>query len=450
MGVPGGPGLLPTSTILVVVDDMRDDEMSVLPDTREWLSSAGVRFSAAYAPTPLCCPARATMLTGQYAHNTGVYDNTVGGVFPGGFESFDDSLTLATVLDAAGVTTGYIGKYLNGHKGLYIPPGWDDWRAGVEAHYRYREMGTGARTYEGLTVYNINGTLVTKVGYETSVQTNMTAAFIRDHAREPFFLMVNYLAPHANVLPTGATPPEPHESHEHDFDGYQVPRTDAINEADVTDKTRAMQRQEMTQEQMVGLDSYAEARVETLQSVDDGMRAIRTALRRQGILDRTNVIFVSDNGFMLGEHRVPRGKNLSYEPSSRIPLLMAGPDVLRGGVVRSDPVGLHDIASTVTTWFRLGSMPGADGLPLTGPAAERDILLQGWNENQVRKSYTGLRTRDGYKYVEYRTGGAELYDLNSDPLELTSLADDDDYNRFQRRLARRLLDLRDCAGATCW
>ena len=442
-----------TNTVLVVVDDMRDSEMSVLPDTRRWLAGDGVRFANAYAPTPLCCPARASLLTGQYAHNTGVLDNTARGPFPGGFDAFDDSRTLATVLAGAGVTTGYIGKYLNGYSSLYVPPGWDEWVAGVLGQYRYRTQvrRNPLWRYEGRTVYNVNGAYVTKLGYETSVQTNLATAFIRDHADEPFFLTLNYLAPHGNLTEApGFQPPKPHESHEHDFDGYRIPRTAAYNEADVSDKPPFAQFALMTPTEKIGLDDAAEARLESLRSVDDGMRAIRAALRRQGVLDQTNVMFVSDNGFMLGEHRIKIGKIHAYEPSARVPLLMAGPGVLRQGVVRRVPVGLHDIASTVTQWFGLGEMPGADGRPLVGPGgASRDILLQGSFDRAVEESYTGLRTHDGYKYVEFLEGSVELYDLTADPLELTNLSGDDGYARLQRHLHRRLVQLRDCARASC-
>jgi N-acetylglucosamine-6-sulfatase len=294
---------------------------------------------------------------------------------------------------------------------------------------------------------------VTKLGYETSVQTRMAVRFIRDHADEPFFLERNYLAPHDSL---GRASPEigspvPHESHQHDFDGYQVPRTAAYNEADVSDKPAALRAPRMTRAQTDAVDRLAENRRETLQSVDDGLRAIRTELRRTGALLRTNVMFVSDNGYMLGEHRWPNGKVHAYEPSARVPLLVTGPGVHAQGAIRPTPVGLHDIASTVTKWFGLGRMPAADGLPVVGhPHPGRDIVLQGSREESLAQSYTGLRTGDGYTYVEYLEGdGVELYDLHADPLEISNLAGRPYYAELQDELHRRLVELRTCAGATC-
>ena len=124
---------------MVIVDDMRTSELTVLPRTRSWLARQGVRFTNAYAPTPLCCPARATILSGQYAHNTGVFDNKIGGIRPGGVDAFDDDVTLATQLSAGGIRTGYIGKYLNTYHYMWIPPGWSDWEAGIDGVYEYRD-----------------------------------------------------------------------------------------------------------------------------------------------------------------------------------------------------------------------------------------------------------------------------------------------------------------------
>jgi arylsulfatase A-like enzyme len=295
----------------------------------------------------------------------------------------------------------------------------------------------------------MNGTYVTKNGYETTVQTRLATRFIRESADEPFFLLLNYLAPHGNVDKRTPVGPIPHEDHADDFNGYQLPRTAAFDEANVNDKPTFMQWPRMRPGQLATVDRQAEARLETLQSVDDGMRAIRATLQRHGIEGETNVMFVSDNGFMLGEHRIPIGKVLAYEPSARVPLLMAGPDVPRRGNP-SRPVGLQDIASTVTSWFGLGPMPGADGQPLFGPGRSRhDILLQGSIDDVLARSYTGLRTPDGYKYIEYLEGGAELYDLNADPMELRNRADDPAYAALRDDLAERLASLRDCARETC-
>ena len=304
------------NTILVLVDDMRASDLRVLPRTLSWLARNGVRFSKAYAPTPLCCPARATILTGQYAHNTGVFDNQPGGIRPGGFKAFDDNRTLATRLSEQGIRTGYVGKYLNGYRHRFIPPGWDDWRVGIDDHYAYRPWtrdrragDSMGRAYEGTTTYNINGRIRTVKGYETTVQTKLATGFVRRNADDPFFLMLDYLAPHVEVYGRGAIGlPVPHQRHKHAFDGYQVPRSVAYNEKDMSDKPRRLRPPRMTAAVKGRIDRLAEARLETLQSVDDGMVAIRRALRRQGILDSTNVVFVSDNALSLGEHRITQGK----------------------------------------------------------------------------------------------------------------------------------------------
>ena len=446
------------NTVMVIVDDMRSSELWALPRTRSWLAGNGVRFSNAYAPTPLCCPARATILTGQYAHNTGVFDNQIGGFLPGGVMAFDDDMTLATQLSASGIRTGYIGKYLNQYQYLWVPPGWSDWRAGIDGVYIYRtadgEQHIGyneVASYEGLTTYNMNGAARTLRGYETTVQTELARGFIRRNAEDSFYLQLNYLAPHVNVDREGvAGPPIPHEDHAGAFDGYSVPRTRAYNELVMSDKPDDLQRPRMNLATRTRLDALAQARLETLQSVDDGMVAIRRALAANGVLARTNVIFVSDNGLILGEHRIPNHKIWGYEPSARVPLLMAGPSVDGAGIVNPTPVGLHDLASTITTWHGLGPMPAADGVALSAdPIPQRDLLLQGTFEENSNLSYTGLRTAQDYVFLEYGSGSVELYDLATDPTQLHNLAEEPAYQQLRLNLTDRLARLRHCAGTTC-
>ena len=382
-------GIVPSSTLLVIVDDMRADEMAGLPRTHDWLAGKGAEFTHAYAPTPLCCPARATILTGQYSHNTGVYDNNPGGTYPGGFANFDDQLTLGTELWDAGITTGYIGKYLNGYGRVgtdqtYVPPGWDSWKGAIDGEYEYT----------GPTTYNINGKLVERRGYETDVEADMVSKFLDRFGNEPFFLQVNFLAPHDNVTenPRRSLPPRPPVEHRDDFPDYMVPRTEAYNELDVTDKPPNAQRPPLSQRAMVKIDHHAQKRLQTLLGVDDAMVQIRRQLRAMDIDNSTNVVLVSDNGFMLGEHRWQEGKVLGYEPSANIPLLMAGPDVGPPSI-RTELVGLHDLAPTITQWFGLEPMPEADGMPLLGESSTATSCSAGSSTGRTSSRTRGCGRR---------------------------------------------------------
>jgi arylsulfatase A-like enzyme len=392
------------------------------------------------------------LLTGQYAHNTGVYTNHNGGPVPGGISAFDDSRTIATVLNRklgnANITTGYIGKYLNGYKarngevrGTYVPPGWDIWRAGIAGEYRYT----------GRTTYSFNGRYVDIPGYETTVQTDLAASFIKKNSgRTPWMLLLNYFAPH-NTVQSRLNIPVPEPAHAHDNDGARAPRGAAYNEPDMSDKPPVARRPRMSADERRYTDDLAEARYEALASVDDGMMRLRRTLRAAGVASHTNIIFLSDNGYLLGDHRVRHNKVYGYEPSAKIPMFVSGSGFAGG---RSNPalVGLHDIASTVTGMYRLGAMPQADGVSLravvNGHARKRDVLLRGVFDSP-RGSYTGIRTANSWKYIEYAAGGSELYNLVTDPAEVDSLAGRAKYADLQADLAHRLRLLRDCARETC-
>ncbi len=194
-------------------------------------------------------------------------------------------------------------------------------------------------------------------------------------------------------------------------------------------------------------------RLESLLSVDEGVAALVNVLKEQRIYKNTVLLFTSDNGYLLGEHRIVNDKVALYEPSIRVPLLMRGPGV---------PAGLHlaqqtaniDLAPTIAALA--GAKPelmedGRSLLPLlTVPSMSwpRDILLErGKDPNGVR-IYTAIRT-GRYVYAEYDTGERELYDLAVDPDELVSRHADPAYTAIETELARRLALLRDCAGLSC-
>jgi N-acetylglucosamine-6-sulfatase len=448
----------PTPNVLVIlVDDARFDDMSSLPRISSLIGDAGATFPHAYSPFPLCCPARATMLTGQYAHNHGVLDNEP----PlGGFTAFDDTDTLATWL-TGDYTTGFIGKYLNGYKLPYRPPGWDDWMMPVGSVYDYRN-----------TSWNIDGVRRTYPGYRTDTMGTLATQFIQSHAddAQPFFLFTSIVAPHAGtpnepddprVVHNTSKFPTPNVSDTYRNDLGKVGNDDpAFNEADVSDKP--LRPAPLAAWEIDAIKEVNGQRREALLSAQDVVTRIVAALRTAGELDNTYLVFASDNGYMLGDHRIRGGKVFPYEVSARVPLLIRGPGIPAGSVV-NQTVGLHDLAPTVLAMTDhvgangASTIDGANVLPMMGHPgnrASRALVLEAGPESVNRPAYRFhgvVAMVDGvrWKYVERDTGKKELYNLGDDPAELTNLAGRPAFAQVQAQLRGVLVDRQWCSGADC-
>ena len=197
---------------MLVVDDMRMDDLFAMPRTRRWLERGGTEWTNALSPYPLCCPARASIYTGEYTHNHDVLSHQP----PYGFNSFDDSSTLATWLDGAGYKTSFLGKYLNGWGSQpphgetegdslrYFPPGWDDWRGAPDGHGVYRYWGTELSQNRGRG-------LTTLRGYQSTAYGSIASEMIRGQAASttPFFTQVSFTAPHHGQPREAGRDPDP-------------------------------------------------------------------------------------------------------------------------------------------------------------------------------------------------------------------------------------------------
>jgi N-acetylglucosamine-6-sulfatase len=437
--------------VLIVTDDQTVEDLVAMPQVRERLAATGVTFEEAFAPYPLCCPARATLLTGQYAHNHHVLGNQL----PyGGFQRLDDRETLPVWLQRAGYDTVMLGKYLNGFPAAgeegYIPPGWTDWRVPVAGIYNFWNY-----------TLNVNGQ---PTAYENRYQTDVWQEHLDEivdtyaGGEDPFFLWAGFLAPHnggpdepddpATGLGTPAVAPEYRDAQA----GLELPDKPSINEADVSDKPAHIRRAQLRN--LAALTELYQQRRESLMSVDDAVGRLIDRLEAAGELDDTVFVFTSDNGYLVGEHRRV-GKTIGYEESVRVPLLLSGPGI-PSGVVRSQLVSQADIAPTILELAGASSRLVADGRSLlpfaTGAARDREraILLQAGPAGATdERWYTAIRTRS-HVYVEFDTGEREFYDLGEDPLQLDSAHDDTRSRGVVRRLAARLGTLRDCAGESCW
>jgi N-acetylglucosamine-6-sulfatase len=279
---------------------------------------------------------------------------------------------------------------------------------------------------------------------------------------QPFFLWASYLAPHTACPATAAGKecwgyPTPSLEYAQTFDHVAPPQrgNPAYDEANVSDKPRMIAGKDpLTGQDEHHLTELFQRRIESLQSVDDGVARTLAALQEAGELDNTLVIFTSDNGYLLGEHRTA-GKILGYEPSLAVPLLMRGPSV-PAGVRRNATVGTVDLAPTIA------AVGGANpGLPVDGrnliPVATgarpgwETILIQGGPKSKHASGwlYRGVRPRR-YTYMDYgRAGDIELYDRRRDPFEVHNVAGAPAYARTEAELRRRLLRLEHCAGTQC-
>ena len=451
------PGAAAKPNIVVLMtDDQTLDSMSVMPQTQKLLGEKGTTFTRNFVNYSLCCPSRATLYTGQYAHNHGVLGN---GPPLGGYTRLDKSNWLPLWLQAAGYRTMHVGKFLNGYGRLSspteVPPGFNDWHGTVDPT---------TYSYWNYTV-NENGVLHTYGAakepefYSTDFFARRANELIAAAAPsdQPFFISVAFLAPHSGQPvepgdPAGQPTPAPAPRHVNAFSTVGLPQPASFNEADMTDKPAAMQRRPLlTPARTAAIQENYQQRLESLLAVDEAVASIVGGLKAAGELDDTLILFTSDNGFFHGEHRVPQGKILAYEPSIRLPLIMRGPGVPRDER-QSQLVTNADLAPTILDAADAKAGRAQDGRSLFGlfddPGVQwgRELLIEGGNNQGL--TFTALRNYR-WKYIEHRNGELELYDLERDPDELTNVAADPALGPLRTAMAARLAALRVCAGRSC-
>jgi arylsulfatase A-like enzyme len=426
-------------------------------------------MSRYYISLPWCCPSRATILRGQYAHNTGIWT-----VSPprGGFAVFHrnglERSTIATWLDDAGYRTGLFGKYLNGyHNGYplgprdprFIPPGWDSWT-----------VPAGGSPYRGFDyTLNVDGRLErhqpAERSYIADVLAERAEEFVSARDRSPFFAYIATYNPHRPAIPA--------PRHAGMFGKERAPRPPSFDAADMAGKPAVLRRlPRVTRAEERRWDGLYRNRLRSLQAVDEMIGGLVDALAAKGRLDDTYFVFTSDNGHHIGQHRLEPGKNTPYEEDVRVPFIVRGPGIAAGGDIEAIG-GNADVAPTLADLAgirvpafvdgrslapALLGRPGAAGASVgTGPGMERTAYLleqakiPGAPINPRRRMdtypppFTALRTRR-HLYVEYATGERELYDVAKDQYQMHNIAPG---NPLVARLSARLHRLRSCAGEVC-
>ncbi len=412
--------------VIVLLDDMREEDWRALPRTRQLIARKGTWFPNFFAVTPLCCPARVELLTGMYAHNSGVKDNFGPNGGYGAFRS--KGLADKTIARVLGPTyrVGLFGKFLNGYDGVRaIPPGFDAWWASSSQQFNDYKV-------------NHNGKISTEKGYHTTQLKRRTLGFLRGAGAT--FAYVSVLAPHHPSVPEN-------NRDKRAFRRVVRERTPALNEADVSDKPRYVR--EAKPERLARLDELNRNRMRSLRSADRAIVAIHNRLVQRG---RPFYLFVlSDNGYMLGDHRLLH-KAVPYDASTRIPMGVIGPGFAPGST-DARLVGMIDIAPTVAEVAGL-DLPWADGYSLLSGHDREVILLEGWATAYGNGDWTALRGPD-FVYIENDSGEREYYDYANDPYELENLLADWEGHTPRldpaeaQRLADTLAEYADCAGSDC-
>jgi arylsulfatase A-like enzyme len=434
--------------VLIVADDLRADDLAAMPSVRSRLIGEGTHCEQCIAPAPGCAPARASILRGQYPHNHGVLRGS--GRF-GGFGVFRDqgneASTIATWLQDAGYRTGLIGKYLNeypvGAPANHIPPGWDEWAGATKGGYHGFELNEDGE----LRRYRKRDG-----AYQTDVLTAKAIDFVERATREgaPFFLYLSPRAPHGPATPAAR--------HAGTFSASSAPRPPSFDPDDVSGKPEWLQiRAPLDSEQIDAVDATYRARQETLLSLDEMIAALVAVLDAAGALDQTYIVFTSDHGYHLGEHRIVGGKGTPYEEAIQVPLVVRGPDV----PATNTPAlaSTIDLAPTIAAWAGAEVPEFVDGRSLApvlaaGPDPDewRAAVLVQHHHNRPERvdgppAFKALRA-DGLLYVEYADGWRELYDLESDPHQLDNRVLVT-HPRILDELAAGLADLAICAGGVC-
>jgi N-acetylglucosamine-6-sulfatase len=450
--------------LFIMTDDQPESTLATMPNVQNLIKAKGRTFNNAFNAYPLCCPSRAIIQRGQYAHNTGVFGNSPD--YGGGYETFDaldrEKSTIATWMDAAGYRTVHVGRYLNGfnYGSTPPPPGWDSWNV--------TRPGDVGET-------------------DTATQANRAMAQLRDATprAEPFYMQIGFPAPHA---------PNNYESqYAGMFANQQVPRVPSFDEQDVSDKPRYIRQDKPPLAQQTNPAVSAACRdnetnsiqqndceyvrlLRNLQTVDRFVKNMTDYLASQGELSNTYIVYYTDNANHWGEHRLDYGKLAPYETDAGFPLMIRGPNI-PAGTTSTKLIGNQDIAPTFAQIAGATTPPFVDGRSFlrvadsattndspwrTALYAERrwkpEWKLQSKTSPEYIPPWEAVR-EENLVYIRYGddpwttvndAGFEEVYDLKADPYQLRNLAY---YNEVPQatldRLRSRLANLRGCVAVAC-
>lgn len=418
----------PLNIVFVLTDDLAGNLVPYMPNVQA-LAADGVSFTDYTVTDSLCCPSRASILTGKYPHNTGVFTNTGA---DGGLKTFqryaNERSTFATDLASAGYRTGFFGKYINGYQPErgYVPEGWTTWVAGGDA---YRNFDYDL--YE-------NGKVI-RYGHEpadylTDVLSAKASRFIQSSAAagQPFLVEVSTFAPHLPYTPA------PRDAAS--FADLKAPRDPSFGAFGTGASPWLSGHPALTTAEIDAIDRDFRQRVRAVQSVDRMLGSLRQSIATAGVADRTVVVFTSDNGLHMGEHGLKPGKQTAFDTDVNVPLIAAGPGVARGDTVAlpAENIDLRPTFAALAGAPVPADVDGASLVPLLrgSPAPQwREVALiehhgpprdpadpdyQPWFYYNPG-DYRALRT-PSFTYVAYGDGSQEYYDNATDPFQTRNIA----------------------------
>ncbi|MEZ4694986.1 MAG: sulfatase [Rhodothermales bacterium] len=436
------------NVVLILSDDHRFDFMSfhegapnfLQTPNMDRLAAGGMHVKNAFVTTSLCSPSRASILTGRYAHNHGVVDNAR--LVPEGTRFFPAEL------QRAGYQTAFIGKWHMGGVTDEPRPGFDHWVS-------FRGQGT----YFNPTL-NVDGSRKEYEGYNADILTDFATKWIREQSSDqPFFLYLSHKSVHAEFQPA------PRHQGRYEDETLVYPKTMANTESNYRDKPRWVKEQrygwhgvDYLYQGAMNFDTFYRRYTETLLALDESIGQVIDELERDGLMENTIVIYMSDNGFSFGEHGLI-DKRHGYEESIRVPMIAYAPGRIEAGSVLDEMILNIDMAPTI---LDLAGVKETD-LPMDGRSFSpllfgqpmddwrREFAYEYYWEYSFPHTPTVLALRgERYKYLFYHGiwDLNEFYDLSNDPLEEHNLINSAEHADLIKQMKERLFDILDAQNAT--
>jgi N-acetylglucosamine-6-sulfatase len=424
------------NVVVILSDDERVDGTTVMKNVRRLIADHGMTFSDYHVTTSLCGPSRASILTGQYSHHTGVVQNFDKHVFD------EQRSDLPVWLHDAGYETALVGKYLNSATGLPrtgIPPGWDDWQAmdsdPMEAYYNYSINDNGHLVHFGSKPSD----------YSTTVLENKAVQFIQQ-ARHPFFLYFAPVAPHLPAIPA--------KRDQGKLENIAPIHSPAFNQKNIgKEPWRFWHKDMLSVAAQLYINHVRIRQEESLLAIDRSVRSVVRALKARHELKHTVIVYTSDNGFLWGEHRLG-GKIWPYQESTHVPLIVRAPWTTTHPQRNNQPVLNIDLAPTISELAGVNPGLPEDGrsfVPLLHGEKvpwRHSFLVEYLGKDLLRHGgpppYVAVQNRRNL-YVEYKNGWRELYNLKKDPWELDNISGDARTAPLQETLSGILHKLYDAA-----